>query len=311
MSGPAALTVAPAGPRLAGALAGRTFPRYRPLLDKAGTDPGVVALALFEGRDAIGLLLGRVAGPTASLLSVSVADSRRRRGGGAALLAAFEREAAMRGARRLAARFTAPRGPVSPVRALFSAAGWTEPARVSTVYAIDREASLAAPWFTRAQPRLRRMLIQPWREAGDRVLRLIGPANWCHEELHPRAHLDVGQDGAPQDYDASALLRAGPEPDAPALGWVVVHRIGAHDARITAVAVRPDRVNAFAGGALIAHANRALYESGVARATFVVRPHEARMTAFAERRIVPLGATVRESFDVARSLPAVRSAAVH
>ena len=296
---------------LANALAQRTFPRYRPLLGQAGITPGVIALALMDGRDAIGLLLGRVVGGLGSLLSISVADGRRRQGGGALLLATFEHEAMRQGARQLATSFTADRGPISPILALLEKSGWGAPSLTSTMYTLDRQDSLKAPWFTGTPPRLGGMVIQPWSAVGEQALRMIGPANWCAEELHPRSHVGVGQDGAPQNYEASALLRGHAEPDAPVLGWVIVHQTDERRARVTAVAVHPDRLNSFAGGALIAHANQVLFDAGTEAATFVVRPEERRMRVFAERRIVPLGARVRESFELSSPLLTMPSVAVN
>lgn len=311
MSAASAFAVRPLGARLARAMERRTFPRFRPLLDRAGIDPETVPLGLFDGRDAVGLLLGRIEAREAELLSVSVAESRRRRGGGLALLRAFETEAALRGARRAVCRYTTERGVVSPFDALLKAAEWGSPRLCSHVYVMDRAESLKAPWFTQAQERIGSMVVHSWRSAEPHALRLVGPANWVRSELHPRSHVGVGQDGAPQDLDASGLLRDAPGPDAPVTGWIIVHRVSDAESRVTALAVRPDRERGFGAGALLAHANRTLFEAGAARASFVVRPYQTRMAAFAERRIAPLIGTVRESWDCARALPIAVSMAAH
>ena len=305
----AGLRATPITARLACALERRTFPRYRTLLPLAGIDPAVMAFGLFDGRDAIGLLLGRAQAGAAALLSVSVAESRRRQGGGSALVRAFEAAAAMRGLRRAETRYTVERGATAPVAGLLRRLGWSPPRLQASIYVMERDASLAAPWFTRAQERLHRCTIQSWASLGPDALKLIGPALWVRDELHPRHHAGVGADGAAQDLDASAVLRDGPEPGAAVTGWVIVHRTAPGEARVTASAVRPDRERGFAYGALIAHANRTLYDAGIERASFVVRPYETRHTLFAERRIAPLVRHIRDSWDCTRLLAAPGSPA--
>ncbi|MEM1314594.1 MAG: hypothetical protein AAGI51_08580 [Pseudomonadota bacterium] len=312
MTGIAPFEVAPAGPRLAAALARRTFPRYRPVLARAGSDPRVISLALMEGRSAAGLLLGEMVGGDALLLSVSVATGRRRRGGGAALLSAFEGDARLRGARRLEASWTAPRGEVPPVERLLARAGWSAPAHCGRVYALDAERSLTAPWFTRAQRRLKRWRVQPWTELGDdAALRLIGPASWARADLHPREHVGRGVDGALQLREASAVLRDGHAEDAPAVGWIMVHAASDAEGRVSSGLVRPDLERSFAYGALVAYANRAIIASGRARGSFLVRAEEPRMEAFAERWLTPLAAEIRDSRAAEKPLVPAPSLAVH
>jgi ribosomal protein S18 acetylase RimI-like enzyme len=311
MSEPMALSVSKAGPRLASALGARTFPHYRPLLAKVGSDPSVIALALAEGKNVIGLLLGQVTGGIATVLSVSVADRYRRQGGGLALMRAFEQEAAMRGVGRLLVRYTSDRANPSAMLGLVAKAGWSPPAPSSVIYNMDRDASMKAPWMTRAQRRFRSYTVQPWREVERNALQQIGPANWATEELHPREHVGVGQDGALQDLDASAILRLGEGADAPVIGWIIVHTLSESEARVTSGTVHPKHRRHFAFGALVAHANQTLFDAGVQRALFVVRPSEPEMAAFAERWIAPLSASIRESYESAKWLNVATSPRMH
>ena len=288
-------------------LAFRTFPRYRPLLDYAGWDHQLIVLGLFSGQMALGLALGRIeasdsaeGGFEAVLLSVSVAKDWQRRGGGLKLLQAFEATARQKGARRFRLRFTMARNSDSDsMLRLTAGAGWNSPILCGTLFVMEREESLNAPWFQQAQQRICQMIVQPWNIIADRALALIDSTAYppIPEDLHPRQHIGVGLDGSLQDQEASAVLRAGPEPEASIIGWILIHTISRSESRVSVGYVDPDRARGFAYGALLAHANRTLYEKGVQRASFLVRPHETRMIKFAERRIVPLISHIRESLE--------------
>lgn len=83
--------------------------------------PGV-----FVSGDADCFALGRAAADEAELLMLATAPDLRRRGLGRAALAAFEAEAAKRGARTV---FLEVAEGNAAARALYSAAGWTVAAR--------------------------------------------------------------------------------------------------------------------------------------------------------------------------------------
>ncbi len=289
--------------RLALRMGERTFPKYRPLLNKVDHIPSLIALGLLDGEELVGLALGKVSNATAVLLSISITETRRRQGGGGVLLADFESMAMRLGATAFHMRFTRNRDTAPPIQLLAESAGWSAPELFSTIYTLDSEMSLRAPWFTRAQGRLDPSRIQAWSTLGDDPLAMIGAAECAPDELHPRHHAPTGIDGAPLDTEASAVLRAAPEPNAEIIGWIMAHRTGPQSSRISAGWVRPDHIRGFPYGALIAHANRTLFERGDRRASFVVRPYETRMALFAERRIAPMIETVRESVDCRKPAP--------
>jgi ribosomal-protein-alanine N-acetyltransferase len=79
-----------------------------------------------------GFAVGRVAGPEAELLTLAVAPEARGRGLGRWLVAAFEAEAARRGA--VDAFLEVAEGNVA-ARAVYAAAGWTEAGRRRGYYA--------------------------------------------------------------------------------------------------------------------------------------------------------------------------------
>lgn len=80
--------------------------------------PGV-----FLASEPAGFVLGRVILDEAELLTLAVAPEARRQGSGRRLLAAFEAEAAARGATRAYLEVAAGN---APARALYAGAGWQE-----------------------------------------------------------------------------------------------------------------------------------------------------------------------------------------
>lgn len=81
---------------------------------------------------ALAFALGRVAGPEAELLTLAVAPEARRAGIGAALLAAFEAEAAARGAEEAWLEVSVEN---AAGRALYARAGWIAVGRRPHYYA--------------------------------------------------------------------------------------------------------------------------------------------------------------------------------
>lgn len=82
---------------------------------------GLLAAGAFALVEPGGLLLGRVAGPEAEILTLAVAPARRRQGIARRLLARFEAEAAARGAREA---FLEVAETNAAALALYAGAGW-------------------------------------------------------------------------------------------------------------------------------------------------------------------------------------------
>ncbi len=85
------------------------------------TEPSTILVA---GPD--GFALGRIAGPEAELLTLAVEPTARRRGTGRHLVAAFESEAARRGAVEALLEVAATN---QPARGLYTALGYAEVGR--------------------------------------------------------------------------------------------------------------------------------------------------------------------------------------
>jgi ribosomal-protein-alanine N-acetyltransferase len=100
----------------------RCFVRPRPWTSEAFA-AALAAPGAFLCAEAAGFALGRAAAGEAELLTIAVAPEARRRGIGAALLAAFEAEAATRGA-AVAYLEVASDNPAA--RALYDRSGWRQ-----------------------------------------------------------------------------------------------------------------------------------------------------------------------------------------
>lgn len=97
------------------------------------------APSAFALGDARAILLGRVAGDEAEVLTLATRPAHRRQGLGRGLLAAFEAEARARGA---GTGFLEVAADNAPARALYAAAGWAEAGRRPRYY--RRESGPAA-----------------------------------------------------------------------------------------------------------------------------------------------------------------------
>lgn len=91
----------------------------------------LAARGVFVAGDAEGFVLGRVIADEAELLTLAVAPGARRAGRGRALLAAFEAEAAARGA---VSAFLEVAADNAAARALYAGAGWSETGRRRAYY---------------------------------------------------------------------------------------------------------------------------------------------------------------------------------
>ncbi len=304
-------SAAPLARQLACAMEERTFPRYRQLLRTARLDQNTLVVGLFDDRDAIGMLLARIEGKEAMVLSISAANSRRCQGGGRLLMTVFTAEASVRGVLTARIRCTTRRGEVTPLVALLASTGWSKPPLYSSIYSLDRETALRSLWVADAPHRLADTVVPPWCGIEGGALRLGGLAPWCSHEQYPRHHVGLGKGRAPQDLDASFLAGDGLVPESPVIACLITHRISSNEGRVIAGAVRPDFALWFDYGGLIALAANTLCDAGVKRANFVVRSDEKQRLNFTDASLEPLIKEVSVGYASTKKLPAVRSLALH
>jgi ribosomal-protein-alanine N-acetyltransferase len=122
-------------PEALAALHARCFDAAPPPWSAAAFAGALASPGAFLLGDPEGFALGRIAGPEAELLTLAVAPERRRAGRGRALLAAYEAEAAARGATD---SFLEVDETNAPARALYAAAGYAEAGRRRGYYAEGR-----------------------------------------------------------------------------------------------------------------------------------------------------------------------------
>lgn len=106
----------------------------------------LIAPGVFPCTEDGGFAIGRVAADEAELLTIAVAPEARRKGLGRRLLAAFEAEAARRGA---AVAFLEVAETNAAARALYTGAGWRETGRRRGYYRVDEATRLDAIVMTR------------------------------------------------------------------------------------------------------------------------------------------------------------------
>ncbi|MDB5101340.1 MAG: GCN5-related N-acetyltransferase [Cyanobacteria bacterium RYN_339] len=261
------------------AIAGMTFPAYRPLL---GTS-GAVVVAAYAGMVPIGAAIASLGG-MAEALSIYVAPSQRGQGLAARLLTALEDALRRHGVEAVQATYVAGKPTTPQLEATLDRCGWDAPVIRMLVFKADLARMAGAGWVERAElgPEFE---FVPW-EPGTRP-----QGDWWPDDLDPARH------EADMDLATSRGLRL----DGELVGWVINHRIDAVTLRVSAGYVRPDLQMRGRMLGLYAEAGRLASEQGIERLTWTVPIWHPAKAAFARRWMAPF-ADMQESRGTGKQL---------
>jgi ribosomal protein S18 acetylase RimI-like enzyme len=273
-----------------------TFPRFRPLLRRAGVDTQVVAIGatrtggVDDGAE-VGLAIGWInPGPAAQaeLLSVFVRSDCRGRGCGNDLLAELERAVAGAGCRSIASVYMTRLPAVEAFEAMLRRRGWSPPSRRMLIFRARRDRLREADWFDLFAAAPAGTVIKPWAEVTDAERAALARAMAEKPERTP-------DDVNPFRFEGRGLDGAEPEPglslacvvDGAVVGWNLAHRIDQRAARFSCSYVWPEMQGRLPLLTLWDHAFHRLEDAGYESVSWAVSPHHEAMVRFNEQMLLP------------------------
>ena len=277
-----------------------TFPLYRPVLRRAGAEPGVVALAASFAGQPVGLALAELpagGGPT-PVRSLYVAPAWRGFGVGGALLGKMEETLRERGAPRAWLTYLRDKPATPNLERILVRRGW-DPAETTMLHLSTSVPAISrAPWmrFDRLPAGFSTF---PWRELTEAEHRELkdeqATAPWIPPELVPW-HWG-------EDYDRRVSL--GLRYEGSLAGWLIVHPVAPGTLRFSTGWVRPELQRGHGVPPflpLCIAAFRRAREEGIERGVWDVSRQQGPMIAFARKWMLPYADTVRETMITGKFL---------
>lgn len=266
-----------------------TFPALKPLLNFAAGAPSTIAIAAVDGDEPAGLSLGRLSpdGETAVIDSVYAAPAYRWRGVGLALMAAFEAAAGEAGAKGLTISYVSD-GPGRPaLDRLLARRGFTAPRPETIVLTVAAGPALASPWLqARALPP--DYEIHRWADVAARFRDALGEPEdaygWIPAYLNPLRH----EAGSEPETSLALLVNGALR------GWCVTHLLPDGLVRYSSNYAHPDEQQRGWMTEVWRRSILAGQAQGRDRGVWTVSRREARMFAFARRRMAPIAERVAE-----------------
>jgi GNAT superfamily N-acetyltransferase len=274
-----------------------TFPAYRPLLARLGTDPSIVAVGATRFDRPVGLALAqRPQGwNAAAVLSVYVRPGYRRAGLGTDLLAALEGQLQASGCQWAYATYLSDSPGIEAFEAVLRRREWAAPVCRLVIHRGTAASMESAPWLSRYRlpPEL---TIFPWRDLTpeDRQAILDRQARrpWYSEELSPFF----------EEENIEYMNSLGLRHQGQVIGWMITHRTGPHTVRYSRLHIDADprfrgRSPCLLAASIKLHMAYATLRGMRDRleAVWAISPANPPMMRFAERRLKPYLSSTAES----------------